>query len=88
MIQYMSWKLAKVTGNITLEYLSMSDAVIPNILFKSFTLQSGFSGGSGCGVGIPADGGGGGGGMGCGGMGGGGWGGTRGIIIGAASSSP
>ena len=47
MIQYISWKQEKETGNITREYLSMSDAVIPNILFKSFMSHSGFGGGGG-----------------------------------------
>ena len=45
MIQYISWKDVKVTGKNMRLYLSMSEAVIPNILFRSFTLHSGFAGG-------------------------------------------
>ena len=36
-----------VTGNITRLYLSMSEAVIPNILFNSFMSQSGLGGAAG-----------------------------------------
>lgn len=45
MIQYMSWKHVKVTGKKTRLYLSMSEAVMPNILFRSFMSQSGLGGG-------------------------------------------
>ena len=45
MIQYMSWKHVKVTGKMTRLYLSMSEAVMPNILFRSFISHSGFGGG-------------------------------------------
>ena len=41
----MSWKHVKVTGKMTRLYLSMSEAVIPNILFRSFISHSGFGGG-------------------------------------------
>lgn len=37
----------KVTGKMTLEYLSISDAVMPNILLSSFISHSGFGGGAG-----------------------------------------
>ena len=47
MIQYISWKLVKHKGKRTLLYLSMSEAVMPNILFSSFMVQSGFTGGAG-----------------------------------------
>ncbi len=68
MIQYISWKQVKVTGKMTREYLSMSDAVIPNILFSSFMSHSGLGGGGpggpGGGPGGPGPGGPGGGGHG------------------------
>ena len=51
MIQYMSWKHVKVTGNTTRLYLSMSEAVMPNILFRSFLSQSGLGGGGAGGAG-------------------------------------
>ena len=85
MIQYMSWKHVNVTGNMTRLYLSMSDAVMPNILFRSFMSHSGLGGGGG---------GGGGGGIWGGGIGGSWGGGPRGggpmwwgCIGGGASSS-
>ena len=40
-----------MTGNMTRLYLSMSDAVIPNIRFKSFMSHSGFGGGGAGGAG-------------------------------------
>lgn len=46
MIQYISWKHVKVTGKKTRLYLSMSEAVMPNILFRS---HSGLGGGGGAG---------------------------------------
>ena len=58
MIQYMSWKHVKVTGNITRLYLSMSEAVMPNILFRSFMSHSGLGGGGAGGGGIALGGGG------------------------------
>ena len=51
MIQYMSWKHVKVTGNITRLYLSMSEDVMPNILFRSFMSHSGLGMGGGGGGG-------------------------------------
>ena len=45
MIQYISWKHVKVTGKKMRLYLSMSEAVMPNILFRSFMSQSGLGGG-------------------------------------------
>ena len=36
-----------VTGNMTREYLSMSEAAIPHILFTSLIAYSGFAGGGG-----------------------------------------
>lgn len=47
MIQYINWKQVKVTGNMTRLYLSMSDAVMPNILFNSFMSHSGLGGAGG-----------------------------------------
>ena len=47
MIQYISWKLVNSRGKMTLLYLSMSEAVMPNILLSSFMLQSGLAGGAG-----------------------------------------
>ena len=41
----MSWKHVKVTGKKTRLYLSMSEAVMPNILFRSFISHSGLGGG-------------------------------------------
>ena len=52
-----------MTGNTTRLYLSMSEAVMPNILFRSFLSQSGLGGGGAGGAG--------GAGGGCGGPGGG-----------------
>jgi hypothetical protein len=56
MIQYINWKQVKVTGKKIRLYLSMSDAVIPNNLFRFFASQSGLAGagggGGGKGIGI------------------------------------
>ena len=49
MIQYINWKHVKVTGKKTRLYLSMSEAVMPNILFRSFMSQSGLGGGGSAG---------------------------------------
>jgi len=53
MIQYMSWKQVKVMGKMTREYLSISLAVMPNILLISFgvTIDWGISLGAGAGGG-------------------------------------
>ena len=48
-IQYINWKHVKVTGKKTRLYLSMSEAVMPNILFRSFMSQSGLGGGGSAG---------------------------------------
>ena len=47
MIQYIIWKQVNVTGKMTLLYLSMSEAVMPNIRLTSFMSHSGFGGGAG-----------------------------------------
>jgi len=47
----MSWKQVKVTGKKIRLYLSMSDAVMPNNLFRFLASQSGFAGAGGGGGG-------------------------------------
>ena len=51
MIQYISWKQVNVTGKKIRLYLSMSEAVMPNNLFRFFASQSGLAGAGGGGGG-------------------------------------